>query len=130
MDALGNPIYGKGPFNGRWTRGPVPEHPLYLDVVYHAIGFEKGERKETLDTWEKAHIAKVVQELQHLAELKGAKPNSTILNLVKQVQTLWFGTEYGEKNYGYFDRQMMDLFTKRQGWTFWDGERSDNGIHY
>lgn len=127
VDALGNPRYGAGPYDGRWTRGPVPRHPLYLDIVYHAIGWENGTRKESLDSFELAHRAKVVAELQHLARLKGVRPQRTIVNLVKQVQTLWFGVRYGDKYYGLFDNRMFDLFTERQGWSFWDGARHENG---
>ena len=99
VDSLGNPRYGTGPYDGRWTRGPVPRHPLYLATVYLAIGLENGTRHESLDTWEKAHVAKVITELQHLVDLKGAKPYTSIVNLVKQVQTLWFGVRYGDKHY-------------------------------
>jgi hypothetical protein len=128
VDFLGNPKWGAGPYDGRWTRGPVPRHPLHLDIVYHAIGWELGSRKESLDSFELAHRAKVVAELQHLARLKGARPQRTIVNLVKQVQTLWLGYNSHHKFYGLFDRGLFDLFVKRQGWDFWDGARSDNAI--
>jgi hypothetical protein len=128
LDALGNPKYGAGPYNGRWTRGPVPRHPLYLATIYLAIGNENGTRKESLDSWEILHRDKVCATLDRLVRLKGAKPYKSIVNLTKQVQTLWFDVHYGDKNYGLFDRKLFDLFIKRQGWVFWDGPRSDNGI--
>lgn len=128
LDSLGNLKAGAGPYdNGRWTRGPVPTNPLYLDTIYHAIGVEKGVRKESLDSFELAHVSKVVRELDHLARLKGVRPQRTLLNLTKQVQTLWFGVELGDKNYGYFDRKLVDLFIDRQGWHFWDGPRDAKG---
>lgn len=126
-DNLGNPKWGAGPYNGRWTRGPVPRHPLYLDVIYQAIGWENGTRKESLDPWELEVVAKVVSQLDHLARLKGVKPQRTIGNLVKQVQTLWFGYNTKTKNYGAFDSKLVELFEDRQGWSFWDGARSENG---
>lgn len=125
VDALGNPKYGAGPFdNGRWTRGPIPRFPLYLDTIYLAIGLENGTRKESLDPWETAYIAKVVAELQYLAKTKGGVPQKTIVNLVKQVQTLWFDKRTNYQFYGLFDRKLFDLFTVRQGWSFWDGDRN------
>jgi hypothetical protein len=124
VDALGNPKYGAGPYDGRWTRGPVPRYPLYLDTIYLAIGLENGTRHESLDAWEKAYIAKVVDQLQYLAKTKGGVPQKTIVNLVKQVQTLWFDKHTNYKFYGLFDRKLFDLFTIRQGWSFWDGDRN------
>lgn len=127
-DNLGNPLWGKGPYNGRWSRGPVPKHPLYIDVIYHAVGVETGYRKDPLDEWEKGHIAKVVAVLQHLAEVAGGKPQKTLVNLIKQNQTLWYGYKTSHKHYGAFDRPLLNLFVNRQGWTYWDGARSDNGL--
>jgi hypothetical protein len=129
VDWLGNPKYGMGPYeDGRWTRGPVPRHPLYLSTIYKAIAIETGKRTDSLDNWETLHRQKMCASLAHLVRLKGAKPHRSITNLTKQVQTLWLGIRYGDKTYGYFDRHMFDLVTRRQGWSFWDGPRSDNGI--
>jgi hypothetical protein len=129
IDWLGNPKYGMGPYeDGRWTRGPVPRHPLYLSTIYKAIAIETGKRNDSLDVWETAHRQKVCASLAYLVRLKSAKPHRSITNLTKQVQTLWLDIRYGDKTYGYFDRHMLDLLTRRQGWSFWDGPRSDNGI--
>jgi hypothetical protein len=124
IDNLGNPKYGMGPYDdGRWTRGPIPKLPLYLYDVYLMVAKEDGRYTSPLDAFQLAHQAKVVAELDHLARLKGVRPQRTIVNLIKQVQTLWFGYNSHTKNYGLFDRKLLDLFIKRQGWTFWDGPR-------
>lgn len=128
IDNLGNPKYGAGPYDGRWTRGPVPRHPLYLTEIYHAIAYERGLQGTHLDDFQLGVRAKVNTELAHLVSLKGGRPSSTIVNLVKQVQVLWFGMKPTDARYGFFDRQLFDLFIKRQGWVFWDGPRNDNGI--
>lgn len=123
VDNLGNPKAGAGPYAGRWTRGPIPKLPLYLYDVYLMVAHEDGRYGRSLDSFQLAQQAKVVAELDHLARLKGVKPQRTIVNLIKQVQTLWFGYNTATKNYGLFDRKLLDLFIKRQGWTFWDGPR-------
>lgn len=122
-DFLGNPKSDSGPFAGRWTRGPIPKVPLYLYDVYHAVALEDGRQNKSLDPFQLEQQAKVVKELDHLVRLKGQKPQRTLVNLIKQVQTLWFGYNAKTVGYGYFDRKLLDLFVNRQGWTFWDGPR-------
>lgn len=121
VDNLGNPKFGAGPYDGRWTRGPIPKLPLYLYDIYLCVAKEDGRLTRSLDSFQLEHQAKVVAELDHLARLKGVRPQRTLVNLIKQVQTLWFGYDSHHKNYGLFDRKLLDLFIKRQGWTFWDG---------